>query len=55
MRTIGAEIASAGGIKLPMGFGFRPEVDFGVMVVRLAGEEVAVVNFFEIQRSEEAG
>jgi hypothetical protein len=38
-----------------VGFGFRPEVDLGVMVVGATGEEIAVVDWLKIESGEEAG
>jgi len=51
----GAEVAGAGGIEGPVGIGFGPEVDLGIVVIGAAGEEVAVIDGFEIERGEEAG
>lgn len=55
MRAKGAEVASAGGVEGPVTFGFGPEIDLGIMVIGATGEEIAVIDFLEVEGGEEAG
>ena len=48
VRAVRAVVASAGGVEFPVSVGLGPEVDFGVMVVRATGEEITVVDLFQI-------
>lgn len=55
VRAVGAVIASAGGVEFPVSVGLRPEVDFGIVIVDASGQDEAVLDFLEIECTEEAG
>lgn len=55
MGAEGAEVTGAGGVEIPVGVGLGPEVNFGIVVVGARGEEVSVIDCFEMEGGEEAG
>lgn len=55
VRAVRSVIASAGGVEFPMSVGLGPEVDFGIVIVDASGQDEAVLDFLEIECTEEAG
>ena len=55
VRAVRAVVASAGGVEFPVSVGLGPEVDFGIVIVGAASQDEAVLDFLEIEGTEEAG
>jgi hypothetical protein len=53
--AVGAEVAGAGGVVVPVVAGFGPEIDLGVVVIDPPGEDRAIGDGFEIEGGEEFG
>ena len=46
VRAVGAKVAGAAGVVIPMVLGLRPEVDFGIVIIDAACEDGAIWDEF---------